>query len=157
MLLSSTSSIWNGSCNVVFYFFSNCLMNFLIFQCKQVTYMERTSNSDIEILIKIYHTAEFDGALKIAFYLKNWLILITRNLDTSYTSIKIITTHFGILLPYQLSFESTWKNKTLLKIVGWIQMENKKCNNIQTSTESYLSLLHGIDNHNKLWILLGIT
>ena len=83
MLLSSTSSIWNGSCNVVFYFFSNCLMNFLIFQCKQVTYMERTSNSDIEILIKLYHTAEFDGALKIAFYLKNWLILITRNLDTS--------------------------------------------------------------------------
>ena len=38
--------------------------------------MERTSNSDIEILIKLYHTAEFDGALKIAFYLKNWLILI---------------------------------------------------------------------------------
>ena len=111
----------------------------------------------IEIQIKLEYTAEFNRALKIAFYLKNWLILIPRNLDTSYTSIKIITTHFGILLPYQLSFESTWKNKTLLKIVGWIQMENKKCNNIQTSTESYLSLLHGIDNHNKLWILLGIT
>jgi len=50
--------------------------------------MERTSNSDIEILIKLYHTAEFDGALKIAFYLKNWLVLIPRNLDMSYTSIK---------------------------------------------------------------------
>lgn len=82
--------------------FANSLINFLMFQCKQVkalqctktlnpeqvqptvNYIESTSNSDNRIQLEQEHIAESGRALKIAFYLERWLILITRNLYMSH-------------------------------------------------------------------------